>query len=90
MAVSVTFGRTVARRGVSFAVPPNELVGLLGPNGAGKTTLVRVLATLLRPDEGTAQVGGFDVVRQPIGVRQVIRISGSYFLPSFAQETGLD
>jgi ATPase subunit of ABC transporter with duplicated ATPase domains len=51
------FGRSTACR---FAVPPGSVYGLLGPNGAGKTTLIRVLATLLPPDGGTAGVGGQD------------------------------
>ena len=52
--------------------------GVLGPNGAGKTTLVRILATLLRPDAGRAQVGGFDVARQPDKIRQLIALTGQF------------
>jgi ABC-2 type transport system ATP-binding protein len=59
-------------------VPEGSVLGLLGPNGAGKTTAVRILATLLVPDEGTATVAGIDVVRDPRGVRHRIGLSGQY------------
>ena len=57
------FGDTVALDAISFEVRPGELFGFLGPDGAGKTTLFRILATLLRPDDGSAQLLGLDVVR---------------------------
>ncbi len=57
---------------------PGRCSGLLGPNGAGKTTAVRVLATLLKPDAGTATVGGYDVVREAHQVRQLIGLTGQY------------
>jgi oleandomycin transport system ATP-binding protein len=72
------FGGTVALAGVDLAVRPGSVFGLLGPNGAGKTTTVRVLATLLRPDGGSARVGGYDVVRQAHQVRQIIGLAGQY------------
>jgi ABC-2 type transport system ATP-binding protein len=53
-------GKTVLD-GVGLAVAPGQVVALLGPNGAGKTTLIRILATLLRPDAGTATVAGHDL-----------------------------
>jgi ABC-2 type transport system ATP-binding protein len=68
----VRFGEVEAVRGVSFAVEPGESFGLLGPNGAGKTTTIRVLTTLLRPTEGRALVGGHDVVRDGLAVRQML------------------
>ena len=57
---------------VSFDIGVGEIFGLLGPNGAGKTTTLRMLATLLKPSAGTAQVGGFDIVREPGRVREQI------------------
>ncbi len=73
-----SFGSTRALRGVDLAVPRGAVLGVLGPNGAGKTTAVRVLATLLRPDAGTARVGGHDVVRHPERVRRTIGLTGQY------------
>jgi ABC-2 type transport system ATP-binding protein len=70
------FGETVALAGLDLSVPEGVVFGLLGPNGAGKTTAVRVLATLLRPDSGCAQVAGFDVARQAAQVRARIGLAG--------------
>jgi len=64
--------RVQALRGVSFSVEEGEIYGILGPNGSGKSTLVRILATLLLPDRGTAKVMGYDVVRHPKQVRELI------------------
>ena len=75
--VRKTFGgRVRALDGVSLAFEPGIIYGLLGPNGAGKTTLIRVLATLLEPDSGSAWVAGIDVVRDPVGVRRRIGLAG--------------
>jgi ABC-2 type transport system ATP-binding protein len=71
-----SFGRHEVLRGVDLAVPPGEVFALLGPNGAGKTTTLAVLTTLVKPDSGTAIVGGYDVVRQARRVRQVITVTG--------------
>lgn len=57
------FGKTDALRDVDLLVRQGAVCGLLGPNGSGKTTVVRVLATLLQPDQGHARVAGYDVVR---------------------------
>jgi oleandomycin transport system ATP-binding protein len=72
------FGATTALDGVDLAVRPGTVLGVLGPNGAGKTTAVRVLATLLRPDGGSARVGGLDVVADAGRVRRMIGLTGQY------------
>ena len=72
------FGATTALAGVDFEVAQGTVLGLLGPNGSGKTTAVRIMATLLRPDEGRVSVGGYDVVRQAHQVRQLIGLTGQY------------
>lgn len=72
------FGTQRAVDGVSLAVPPGTVYGVLGPNGAGKTTTIRMLATLLRPDGGSARVFGHDVVREPATVRSLIGVTGQY------------
>ncbi|HTN56725.1 MAG TPA: ATP-binding cassette domain-containing protein [Protaetiibacter sp.] len=73
-----SFGSTQALAGVDLEVPPGRVLGVLGPNGAGKTTAVRILATLLRPDSGTARVGGHDVLSDPAAVRRTIGLTGQY------------
>src|SRR5919198_2141619 len=70
------FGKVVALDGIDFEVPAGTVFGLLGPNGAGKTTAVRVLATVIAPDGGRAEVLGFDVRRQPEDVRYRIGLAG--------------
>ena len=72
----------LALSGFDLAVPANSIYALLGPNGAGKTTTISILTTLAQPTEGTAQVAGFDVVRQPGEVRRRIGVT--------FQETVLD
>src|SRR5215212_8588813 len=72
------FGSTVALDGVDLAVEEGTVLGLLGPNGAGKTTMVRVLATLLRPDEGRASVFGRDVIADASEVRELIALTGQF------------
>jgi len=72
------FGETQALDGVDLHVAPGTILGVLGPNGAGKTTAVRVLATLLKPDAGTARIGGHDVVAEAGRVRQLIGLTGQY------------
>ncbi len=66
------YGPTVAVADVSFSVESGEVLGFLGPNGAGKTTTMRILTGFIPPDEGSAQLAGFDVVRQPLDVRRRI------------------
>jgi daunorubicin resistance ABC transporter ATP-binding subunit len=72
------FGDVVALDGIDFAVPTGTVLGLLGPNGAGKTTAVRALTTIIRPDAGTAEVLGYDVVRRPDAVRARIGLAGQF------------
>jgi len=70
------FGKTTALAGVDLVARQGRVLGVLGPNGAGKTTMVRVLATLLRPDDGRAAVCGYDVLREAYQVRQLIGLVG--------------
>ena len=64
------YGERTALDGAAFRVEKGEIVGFLGPNGAGKTTTLRILSTYLSPDEGTARVAGYDVVKAPMEVRR--------------------
>jgi len=73
-----TFGDARALNGVDLRIRKGSVFGLLGPNGAGKTTTIRILATLLRPDAGTATVLGHDVVREAGAVRQKVSLTGQY------------
>ncbi len=71
-------GTVRAVDGVSLEAHPGEIFGLLGPNGAGKTTLLRILATILTPTSGSAEIGGFDIVKDSASVRaQIGYLSGS-------------
>jgi ABC-2 type transport system ATP-binding protein len=76
--VTKRFGDTVALSDVDLEIPEGIVFGLLGPNGAGKTTLVRVLATLLTPDAGRAQLFGLDVVRDAPAVRELLGLTGQF------------
>ena len=73
-----SFGKVQALKGVDMAVEQGTVFGLLGPNGAGKTTTVRILTTLLEPDEGTAMVAGLDVVRDAEVLRPQIGLAGQF------------
>jgi ABC-2 type transport system ATP-binding protein len=73
-----SFRATRALDGVDLRIRQGSVYGLLGPNGAGKTTTIRILATLLRPDAGTATVLGHDVVRDARIVRQKVSLTGQY------------
>ena len=73
-----SFGKTHAVAGVDLAVSAGGVYGVLGPNGAGKTTTIRMLATLLRPDAGEAQVLGYDVVRDAQAVRSRVGLTGQF------------
>ena len=89
---SSLFGpRKVVLRGVDLEVEPGAIFGVLGPNGAGKTTLISILATLLYPDEGQAQVLGLDVVKEAAKLRQRINLAaaGAHFLWCLTAEENL-
>jgi len=72
------FGAALVLDGIDLAVKTGTIFALLGPNGAGKTTLVRLLATLTKPDAGTATVNGHDLRTDPRGVRRSISLAGQY------------
>jgi ABC-2 type transport system ATP-binding protein len=72
------FGEVQALHGPNLAVPAGTVLGLLGPNGSGKTTTISILATSLRPDAGSATVGGLDVVTEAAQVRRIIGLAGQF------------
>jgi ABC-2 type transport system ATP-binding protein len=76
--VTKRFGDHQALRGVTFSAPVGSVLGVLGPNGAGKTTTINILATLMKPTDGTARIAGFDVVTQARQVRESIGLTGQY------------
>src|SRR5215472_3829307 len=75
-ALTKRFGATQALDGVTLAIATGIVYGLLGPNGAGKTTTIRVIATLLVPDSGTARILGYDVVAEADAVRRRVALAG--------------
>ncbi len=68
------FGAVTALDGISFEARDARITGLLGPNGAGKSTCLRVLYTVLKPDQGSAHIGGHDIVEAPLAVRREIGV----------------
>src|SRR5260370_30811516 len=76
--VVTRFGAVVGLDGAGCEVAGGMVFGLLGPNGAGKTTLVRILATLLAPDAGRAEVFGHDVAGEPAAVRELLGLTGQF------------
>ena len=76
--VSKSFGEVKAVDGIDLDVPRGTIFAILGPNGAGKTTLMRLLATLTRPDEGSASVMGHDLLSEPQAVRGSIAMTGQF------------
>jgi len=73
-----SFGDQVVLDDVDLALETGTVLALLGPNGAGKTTMVRILATLVRPDAGTATIAGHDLISDPVGVKRSISLTGQY------------
>jgi ABC-type multidrug transport system, ATPase component len=73
-----SYNKQSVLQGVDFEVEKGSIFALLGSNGAGKTTVIKILTTLLKPDEGSASVNGFDVLRQPEFVRQSISLTGQF------------
>ena len=76
--VCKSFGNEVVLDHVDLALETGSVMALLGPNGAGKTTMVRILATLIRPDAGTATIAGHDLISDPVGVKRSISLTGQY------------
>lgn len=70
--VSMFYGSTMALDNVSFSVKEGEILGLLGPNGAGKSTLMKILTTFIYPTKGSAVLGGYDILEQPLKVRELV------------------
>ncbi|MBI3860122.1 MAG: ABC transporter ATP-binding protein [Thaumarchaeota archaeon] len=75
LGLTKSYGKAVALDNLDVKVKPGEILVLLGPNGSGKTTLLHLLATVLKPTRGTAMVMGYDIVKQPLKVREVLGIS---------------
>lgn len=73
------YGRTLALQGLDLVVPEGSVYGFIGQNGAGKTTTLRILAGLLIPDAGHAEVAGRDVLRDPRGIREVVGYMPDFF-----------
>ena len=73
-----SYGDHTVLDGVDLTVPEGTVYALLGPNGAGKTTIVNILSTLLTPGDGEIRVAGFDVRREPAGVRAAIGVTGQF------------
>ncbi len=73
------FGQVTAADAVQFTVERGDAFGFIGPNGAGKTTTIRMLATLLKPDAGTASINGYDIAEDPRGVRGSVGYMPDFF-----------
>jgi ABC-2 type transport system ATP-binding protein len=77
--LTIRYGKFLAVDNLTFSVPKGEIFGFIGPNGAGKTSTFKVLATLLKPDQGKARVCGYDVVKDPSKVRHLIGYAPDFF-----------
>src|SRR5690606_3877681 len=86
------FGDVRALDGVSFTAADGRITGLLGPNGAGKSTCLRILSTVLRPDRGSARIGGVDVVAEPLRARRLMGVPphGSGLCPHLTARENID
>ena len=73
-ALTKTFGKIQAVRGIDLKIEQGEIFGLLGPNGAGKTTTIGMLCTIVRPTSGSASIAGYDVIKKPADVRRKVGI----------------
>lgn len=72
--LSRNFGPVKALQGIDFEIEKGEFYGLLGPNGAGKTTTINILSTLLKPDKGTVQINGLDIMKKPLTSKKFIGV----------------
>ncbi len=77
--LTVSYGKVLAVRGISFEIPKGEVFGFIGPNGAGKSTTIKVLATLLNPDSGRVRIDGIDVPKHPMAIRRRIGYMPDFF-----------
>ena len=73
------YGKFVALDGMKFQINEGELYGFVGPNGAGKTTTMRIMAGLLRADEGVVEIDGVDALREPKKIKQMIGYMPDFF-----------
>ena len=71
-ALGKSYGKKVALSGLDLSVAPGEVLGFLGPNGAGKSTTVKILTAMIKPTSGSASVGGYEVVQEPLEVKRRI------------------
>jgi len=74
-----TYGKLTAVDSLSLRLEPGDIMGFIGPNGAGKTTTIKMVATLLAPDSGTAYIEGIDVMADPEAVRPLIGYMPDFF-----------
>ncbi|MCA9075096.1 MAG: ABC transporter ATP-binding protein [Planctomycetaceae bacterium] len=77
--LTVSYGKVLAVRGISFEIPKGEVFGFIGPNGAGKSTTIKVLATLLKPDSGYVEIDGIEVPKHPMAIRRRIGYMPDFF-----------
>jgi ABC-2 type transport system ATP-binding protein len=75
MGLTKKYGTTLAVDHLNLEVQEGEILGLLGPNGAGKTTILMMLSTIIKPTEGTAEVGGYDIRKNPYETRELVGIA---------------